>query len=162
MADFSDCRELTRGAYIYLLRGRAGDEYRYVGQTSEPRRRYHGHRAAARSYLRNLRMRAPRDGRENQLQLDLRLPAITDFVNVRPPREPVRLVEWLAKRIDHAESLEMQVVERVACGGGCDCRPGGLCGRVARRETFWIDYLAGRGHRLFNQQRPFADHRPPW
>ena len=158
--DFADCGELTRGAYIYLLRGRASDEYRYVGQTSGPRRRYHGHRAAARSYLRQLRVRVPRDVRENQLELELRLPAMTSFVNVRPPNEPTRLVEWLAKRIEHADALEMRVVERVACGGACKCWPGGPCGLVARRETFWIDYLARRGHRLFNRQRPFSDPRP--
>lgn len=155
MADLAECRELIRGAYIYLLRDGTSAEYRYVGQTNGPRRRYNGHRAAARAYLRQLRMRQPDSGRDHQLELDLRLPAATQFANVRPPRDATRLVEWLATRLDRIDALEMRVVERVACSGDCDCWPGGQCGRVARRETFWIDYLARRGHRLFNQQRPF-------
>ena len=149
MADLAECREVTRGAYIYLLRDGPAEEYRYVGQTNGPRRRYNGHRAAARAYLRQLRTRQPEGGRDHQLELDLRLPAATQFANVRPPRDATRLVEWLATRLARIDALQLRVVDRG------DCWPGGQCGRVARRETFWIDYLARRGHRLFNQQRPF-------
>jgi len=149
-----DFRELSRGAYIYLLRERGRDEVRYVGQTSGPRRRFNGHLAAARAYLRDLGTRRQPVPEDRQLALDLPRADATQFRCVRPPRNPSKLVEWIASRIDNAESLEMRVVERVACSGECECWPGASCARAGQRETFWIDHLRLRGHRLFNRQRP--------